>query len=115
MNKPEPIFAVVDRWGDEIVLTQEDWTRITTKRPGVEDYVDHVRTTLERPTMVFEGGYVGSKVFYKKELLDEDPLYTACYVAVVVRYMPRCPASLRTVYFPYHVQGHLGKLLYAEY
>jgi hypothetical protein len=115
----EPIFTVTDRWGDEIVLTQEDWDRIVAKRPGVEDYVEEVRETLESPTrgdsgIVYEGGYIDTKVFYKKGLLDDDPLYKACYVCVVVRYTPGKPASLRTVYFPYNMQGKLGNVVYLK-
>lgn len=117
MDAQEPIFSVKDKWGDEIALRQEDWDRITSKRPGVEDYLDEVRKTLEGPTrgepgIVYEGRYVDTKVFYKKGLLDEDPLYTACYVCVVVRYTPGKPATLRTVYFPYNMQGALGNVLY---
>lgn len=65
--------------------------------------------------MVFEGRYTDSKVFYRQGLLDDDPLYKACYVATIVRY-PRSddPATIRTVYFPFHVQAALGKLLYVE-
>ena len=117
MAEPEPIFRVTDRWGEEIVLTQEDWDRIVAKRPGVEGYIDQVRATLESPTLdepgiVYEGRYEDTKVFYKKGLLDEDPLYTACYVCVVVRYMPGRPASIRTVYFPFNMQAKLGNVLY---
>jgi hypothetical protein len=113
----EPIFTVTDRWGDEIVLTQEDWDRIVAKRPGVEDYLGEVRETLESPTrgdpgIVYEGRYMDTKVFYKKGLLEEDPHYKACYVCVVVRYDPGKPGSLRTVYFPYNMQAKLGNLLY---
>lgn len=116
MGGCDEIFRVTDKWGDEIVLMQEDWDRITTKRPGVEGYVEHVRQTLEHPSMVLEGRYEDSKVFYKKGLLDEDPLYKSCYVATVVRY-PRGGgvATIRTVYFPFHVQGALGKVLDADY
>jgi hypothetical protein len=111
----EPIFTVTDRWGDEIALWQEDWDRIVRKRPGVENYQEHVRATLEAPNVVYEGRYVDTKVFYKKGLLDEDPLYKACYVAAAIRYLSGKPGSLRTVYFPYNIQGKLGKLLYSEY
>ncbi len=111
----DEIFAITDRWGDEIVLTGEDWGRITAKRPGVEGYVEHVRKTLERPSMVFEGRYEDSKVFYGRGLLDDDPLYRGCYVAVVVRCQESAkPATIRTVYFPFHVQGKLGRLLHME-
>jgi hypothetical protein len=111
----EPIFTVTDKWGDVIALTQEDWDRIVTKRPGVAGYEEHVRLTLESPTMVWEGGYEDSKVFYKKGLLDEDPLYKACYVATIVRYPAQDGhATIRTVYFPFHVQAKLGKLLHVE-
>ena len=117
MAGPEPIFTVTDRWGEQIILTQEDWDRIVAKRPGVENYVDQIRQTLESPTLdepgiVYEGGYIDTKVFYKEGLLDEDPLYKACYVSVVVQYRTGKPASLRTVYFPYNLQGRVGKLLY---
>jgi hypothetical protein len=113
----DPIFVVTDKWGDEIVLTQEDWDRIVSKRPGVEHYLTEVRETLESPTrgdpgIVYEGRYIDTKVFYKAGLLDEDPLYTSCYVCVAVRYTPGTPATLRTVYFPYNIQGALGKVLY---
>jgi hypothetical protein len=113
----EPIFTVTDKWGDEIVLTQEDWDRIVAKRPGVEDYLEEVRATLEGPNhdepgAVYEGRYVDTKVFYKSGLLDEDPLYKACFVCVVVRYTPGMAASLRTVYFPYNMQGKLGNVVY---
>ena len=109
------IFSLTDRWGDLIVLTSEDWDRITAKRPGVEGYVDHVRQTLERPTMVFEGRYANSKVFYRKGLLDDDPLYKSCYVAAIVRYSGgNDPATIRTVYFPYEVRGSLGRLLHVD-
>lgn len=116
MGAQDEIFRVTDKWGDEIVLTEKDWTRITTKRPGVSGYIDHVRQTLESPNMVFEGGYVDSKVFYGKGLLDDDPAYRSCYVATVVRY-PKdgSSATIRTVYFPYEVKGKLGKLLHADY
>ena len=116
MGGADEIFRVTDKWGDEIVLTEEDWHRITTKRPGVDGYVEHVRQTLEAPTMVFEGRYEDSKVFYKKGLLDEDPLYRSCYVAVVVRYPgDDQSATIRTVYFPFYVQAALGSLLDADY
>ena len=116
MAADDEIFRVTDRWGDGIVLTQRDWSRITAKRPGVEGYVDHVRETLEHPSMVYEGRYHDSKVFYRKSLLDNDPLYTACYVAVIVRYPGGTdPATIRTVYFPFHVQAKLGRLLHVEF
>ncbi len=116
MNAQDPIFVVEDRWGEEIALTQEDWSRIVSKRHDVEGYEEHVRLTLESPTMVWEGGYEDSKVFYKKGLLDEDSRFKACYVAVIVRYSEHgAKATIRTVYFPYHVQARLGKLLYAEH
>jgi hypothetical protein len=115
MAGDDEIFRVVDRWGDEIVLTQRDWDRITTKRPGVDGYVGQIRETLERPSIVYEGRYEDSKVFYRKGLLDDDPLYRACYVAVIVRYRDGAePATIRTVYFPFHVQAKLGRLLHAE-
>lgn len=115
MAGPEPIFTVTNRWGGEIVLTQEDWDRIVAKRPGVDDYLDEIRETLESPNMVFEGRYINTKVYFKKGLMDEDPLYKACYVAVVVRYFSNKPGSLRTVYFPYNVQAKLGNVIHAEY
>jgi len=116
MGGMDEIFRVTDKWGGEIVLTEEDWARITAKRPGVEGYVDHVRQTLEAPNMVWEGRYEDSKVFYRKGLLDEDPLYKSCYVATVVRYPPDAgSATIRTVYFPFYVQGALGKLLHADH
>ena len=71
MSSGDEIFRVTDPWGDLIVLTVGDWERISAKRPGVEGYVDHVRETLERPSLVFEGRYVNSKVFYREGLLDE--------------------------------------------
>jgi hypothetical protein len=115
MDADDEIFRVIDRWGDEIVLTQGDWDRLTAKRPGVDGYADHVRATLERPSIVFEGRYVGSKVFYRAGLLDDDPLYRGCYVAAVVRYPTGDePATVRTVYFPFNVQARLGRLLHAE-
>ncbi len=115
MAAQEPIFKVTDRWGREIVLTQQDWDRIVSKRPGVEGYEEHVRRTLEEPNMVYEGRYPDSKVFYKKGLLDDDPLYKACYVAAIVRYPQQSgPATIRTVYFPFYVQGKLGTLLHVE-
>src|SRR5215211_6795090 len=106
------IFKVEDWQGEEICLTQQDWDRIVAKRPGVEGYVEAIRLTLERPTFVYEGRYADSKVFYKRRLLDNDPLYKGCYVAVVVRYIVGSPCSLRTVYFPYNVQGALGNVLH---
>ena len=115
MDPSEEIFRVTDHWGDPIVLTRKDWERIMAKRPDVEGHVDHVRETLERPSMVFEGRYADSKVFYRRGLLDDDPLYKACYVATIVRYPGGSdPATIRTVYFPFHVQAALGNLLYVE-
>lgn len=115
MGKNGEVFRVTDRWGDEIVLTEKDWQRIKAKRPGVDGYVEHVRQTLEAPNMVWEGRYEDSRVFYRKGLLDDDPNYTACYVAVIVRYpSDGGNATIRTVYFPFYVQGALGKLLYAN-
>jgi hypothetical protein len=115
MSSGDEIFRVTDRWGDLIVLTREDWERITAKRPGVESHADLVRQTLEQPNMVFEGRYADSKVFYRKGLLDDDPDYKGCYVATIVRYPGRGgPATIRTVYFPFYVQAALGKLLHAE-
>jgi hypothetical protein len=38
----ESIFTVTNEWGGEITLTQEDWARITAKRPGTEGYVEQV-------------------------------------------------------------------------
>ena len=115
MGSGDEIFRVTDRWGDLIVLTVGDWERICAKRPGVEGYVDHVRETLERPSTVFEGRYADSKVFYREGLLDDDPLYKACYVATIVRYPGGGDAAtIRTVYFPFHVQGALGRLLHIE-
>jgi hypothetical protein len=35
MSASEEIFRVTDKWGDEIVLTEKDWSRIITKKPGV--------------------------------------------------------------------------------
>ncbi len=76
---------------------------------------DHMRQTIERPTIVFEGRYADSKVFYRKGLLDDDPLYKSCYVATIVRYSGGDePATIRTVYFPFHVQAALGTRLHVE-
>ena len=105
------IFRVTDRWGDLIVLTQEDWDRIVAKRPDVQPYVEEVRRTLEAPNVVFEGRWPGTKVFYGKGLLDAP--FWGCYVAVAVRYIVR-PATIRTIYFPFNIQASLGRLLHAE-
>jgi hypothetical protein len=75
---------------------------------------NRLRETLESPNLVYEGGWIDTKVYYRKGLLDEDPLYKACYVAVAVRYTSDKPGSIRTVYFPYNVQAKLGKLLHIE-
>jgi hypothetical protein len=109
MDADEEIFGVTDRWGDEIALTRRDWDRLTAKRPGIEGYVEHVRETLERPSLVYGGRYEDSKVFYRKGLLDDDSLYRACYVAVIVRYPGGDEgATIRTVCFPFHLQGSSG-------
>jgi hypothetical protein len=109
MSAKGELFRVTNPWGGEIVLTQQASHRIKEKRPGVDGYQEHVRKTLEEPNLVFEGKYQDSKVFYRKGLLDDDPDFTACYVAVVVRYASEgTPGTIRTVYFPYHVQGALG-------
>jgi hypothetical protein len=108
----DEIFTVKDWQGNEICLKQEDWDRIVSKRPGVEDYLEQVRATLEDPTFVYEGRYPDSKVFFKRRMLDADPLFKGCYVAVVVRYFSDKPGSLRTVYFPYNVQAALGNVLH---
>ncbi len=113
MADQEPIFTVTDRWGDLIVLTQEDWGRISAKHPGIEPYVDEVRRTLERPNIVYEGRYPDSKVFYAKDLLSDIPSFWGCYVAVIVRYSKQ-PATIRTVYFPFNIEARLGTLLYME-
>jgi hypothetical protein len=105
------IFSVTDRWGDEIVLWEEDWARITAKRPDVAPHVEEVRRTLEKPAVVYEGKWPDSKVFYARDLLR--PPFGDCYVAVVVRYNVR-PATLRTVYFPFEIRASLGTLLYIE-
>ena len=72
MTLRDEIFRVTDRWGDLIVLTKQDWERITAKRPGVDGYLEHVRQTLEHPSMVYGGRFENSKVFYGKGLLDDD-------------------------------------------
>ena len=111
----DEVFRVTNKWGGAIVLTQKDWDRIKEKRPGVDGYAEHVRKTLEDPNMVFEGRHEDSKVFYGKGLLDDDRDYTACYVAVIVRYPPDgAPGTIRTVYFPFHVQAALGNCLHAS-
>lgn len=106
MDAQEPIFSVKDKWGDEIALRQEDWDRITSKRPGVEDYLEEVRKTLEGPTrgepgIVYEGRYVDTKVFYKMGLLDEDPfirLVTSAWLSDIRQGSPRRsePSTSRT-------------------
>jgi hypothetical protein len=112
----DDVFRVTDKLGAEVVLTEDDWDRIKEKRPGVEGYEDHARLTLDDPNMVWEGRYKDSRVFYRRGLLDDDARYRACYVAVVVRYPDDGrPGTIRTVYFPFHVEAKLGKLLYAKH
>lgn len=106
------IFRVTDRWGDQIVLTEEDWDRITAKRPDVQPYRDEVRRTLEEPNVVFEGRWPDTKVFYAKDLLGAP--FWGCYVAVAVRYTHH-PATIRTVYFPFNIEAKLGRLLHADF
>lgn len=108
------LARVTDRWGDEIVLTQEDVRRIDAKRgDDIAVYLEEIRGTLERPDVVYEGGYADSKVFYGKDRLPESSPFRGCYVAVIVRYRSQ-PASVRTVYFPFNISGRLGKLLYLD-
>jgi hypothetical protein len=115
MNQEDEIFRVTDKLGEVVVLTKQDWDRITAKRPDVSGHEDDVRETLESPTMVWEGRYADTKVFHKKGLLEDDPLHKACLVAVAVRYpTDGSPGTIRTVYFPFHVQGRLGRLLDAD-
>ena len=104
------LFSVTDRWGDEIVLTEEDWDRLTTKRPDIAPHVAEIRRTLEEPNVVYEGRWPDTKVFYAKDLLGAP--FGGCYVAVAVRYTNH-PASIRTVYFPFNIEAKLGKLLHA--
>jgi hypothetical protein len=106
------IFSVTDRWGKEIVLTEEDWGRLTQKRPDVAGYLEEIQRTLEAPNVVFEGRWPETKVFYAKDLLGSP--FWGCYVAVAVRYTPQ-PASIRTVYFPFNIEAKLGRVLYADY
>ena len=111
-----PIFEATDRWGEKIVLTVEDWARITAKRPDVAGHENDVLRTIESPSIVYEGRYANSKAFYKKGLLANDPLHWDCYVATIIRYpQDGDPPSIRTVYFPSHIQGAaLGTLLFME-
>jgi hypothetical protein len=105
------VLRVTDQWGDEIVLTEEDIQRIDAKRgDDIGRYLDEIRKTLESPSVVYEGRYADSKVFYGKDLLPENSPFRGCYVAVIVRYST-VPASIRTVYFPFNIAGKLGKLL----
>ena len=106
------VFSVTDRWGDEVVLTQEDWDRIVAKRPDVAQYQNEVRRTLEEPNVVYEGRWPSTKVFYAKDLLGSP--FRGCYVAVAVRYCQH-PATIRTVYFPFNIEAKLGTLLHAEH
>ena len=71
------------------------------------------RERLTSPTVVYEGRYADSKVFYGKNLLDDSSLYRGCYVAVIVRYSSQ-PATIRTVYFPFNIEASLGNLLYLD-
>lgn len=117
MDEQDPIFALKDKWGDEIVLTKEDWDRIVAKHPVVEPYVAEVRETLEGPTrgdpgMVFEGGYADTKAFFRPGLFDTNTRFGACYMCVLVRYLPGAPGSIRTAYLPVNVQGAFGEVLY---
>lgn len=105
------IFSVTDRWGDEIVLTEDDWKRIVAKRPDVRPYVEQVRQTLEAPNVVYEGRWRDTKIFYARGLLALP--FSGCYVAVAVRYSGT-RATIRTVYFPFNIEARLGRLLYAE-
>lgn len=109
------MLRVTDRWGDEIVLTEEDVVRIDAKRgDDIGDYLDEIRTTLEHPNVVYEGRYADSKVFYGRDLLPDSCPFRGCYVAVIVRYRD-VPASVRTVYFPVNIAASLGTLLYADH
>jgi hypothetical protein len=106
------VLRVTDRWGDEIVLTDEDIARIDSKHgDDITPYLPQVRTTLERSNPVWEGRYVDSKVFYGKGLMPNESPFRGCYVAVIVRYSS-VPASVRTVYFPGEMRGKLGRLIY---
>lgn len=106
------LLRVTDPWGDEIILTQKDVDRITAKRgDNIAAYLSEIRTTLQAPSVVYEGRYVHSKVFYGQDLLSSDSPYRGCYIAVIVRY-DSVPASVRTVYFPFNIEANLGKLLH---
>lgn len=108
------LFRVTDRFGDEIVLTEEDVTRIDAKRgDDIASYCDEIRGTLTQPSSVWGGRWKDSKVFYGKDRLPEMCPFRGCYVAVIVRYSS-VPASIRTVYFPFEMSGQLGDLLYID-
>lgn len=105
-------FRVTDLWGDEIVLTDDDWERICGKHPEVRPYVSEVEWTLGDPDVVYEGRYTDSKVFYGKGRVADWP-FGGCYIAVVVRYSAQ-PASIRTAYLPEHIEASLGTLLHIK-
>lgn len=103
---------MTDRWGDQIVLTEEDWDRIVAKRLEIAPYRDEIQQTLEKPNAVWEGGWVDTKVFYAKDLVTDHP-FRGCYVAVAVRYTSK-PASIRTAYLSINMAANLGKLLHFD-
>ena len=106
------LLLVTDPWGAEIVLTRKDVDRIRAKRgDDIAAYLSEIRATLQAPSVVYEGRYADSKVFYGRDLLSSGSLYRGCYVAVIVRY-DSVPASVRTVYFPFNIEANLGKLLH---
>jgi hypothetical protein len=108
------VLRVTDQWGDEIVLTEEDVARIDSKRgDDIALYAEEIESTLVRPSAVWEGRWADSKVFYGKDRLPDNCPFRGCYVAVIVRYLS-VPASVRTVYFPFNMTGHLGNLLYLD-
>jgi len=76
--------------------------------------MEKVRPTLANPNLVYETIHrKPTRAYYARGLIDDDPLYKGCYVAVFVRYTMEKPC-VWTAYLPSRLSANPGTLIYAD-
>ena len=111
MSDDDPLFTVQTAQCGEVIFTRERWDHACERHPEVEPYLECVRLTVESPWAVYEPERKHPVyVFYRRELILDDPRFKGCYVAACVRYTMH-PAQVWTVYLPSHLSSNPGKLI----
>ncbi len=78
------VFEIIDKSGRKIRLTNRQWEHITTTHPGMAQYLDEIKITLEKPLKIIEHEVENLRRYYTYQ---KNRKYPEKFLRIIVKYL----------------------------